>query len=118
MEKITIEKRFGMAVKSWRERVHLSQEELATRAGLHRSYVSDMERGARNISLKSIGKVADALQISLWNLFAEFNDRSGAEPLTSDELVDILLVEDQANDAELTLEALRSAQVSNRIFVV
>lgn len=77
-----------------------------------------MERGARNISLKNIGKVADALQISLWSLFAEFNDRPGAEPLTSDDLVDILLVEDQVNDAELTLAALRNAQVSNRIFVV
>lgn len=118
MEKSTIEKRFGLAVKDWRERLLLSQEELATRAGLHRSYISDMERGRRNISLKSIGKIADALRISVWNLFAEFNDRPGAEPLTTDELVDILLVEDQANDAELAVAALQQGKITNRIFVV
>jgi two-component system response regulator len=118
MNKSSIEKRFGLAVKDWRERLRLSQDELATRAGLHRSYVSDLERGTRNISLKSIGKIAEAMRISIWNLFAEFNDQAGAQPLTTDEMVDILLVEDQPNDAELTLAALKDARVTNRIFVV
>lgn len=118
MEQMTIEKRFGLAVKNWRERLLLSQEDLAVRAGLHRSYVSDLERGTRNISLKTIEKIAAAMQISVWNLFAEFNDKPGTEPLTTDEMVDILIVEDNSNDAELALAALKNAHISNRIFVV
>lgn len=118
MERIAIEKRFGLAVKNWRERLRLSQEELAARAGVQRSYISDLERGARNISLKNIEKIADAFRISIWSLFTAFNTEPEAEPLTTDELVEILLVEDQPNDAELTLEALKCARVSERVFVV
>jgi len=113
-----IEKRFGLAIKSWRSRLRLSQETLALRAGLHRTYISDIERGARNVSLRSVEKLADAMRISVWALFAEFNDQPGIEPLTTDELVDILLVEDQARDAELTLEVLKEGNITNRVFVV
>jgi transcriptional regulator with XRE-family HTH domain len=44
VEKIAIEKCLGMSVKNWRNRLGISQGELALRAGLHRSYVSDVER--------------------------------------------------------------------------
>lgn len=44
-----------------RTRTGLSQEELAARAGLHRTYVSSVERGQRNISLKNIFLLARAL---------------------------------------------------------
>jgi len=54
---------FATAVKTWRGRLGISQEELAGRAGLHRTYVSDIERGARNLSLESIEKLAHALEI-------------------------------------------------------
>lgn len=46
-----------------------SQEELAFRAGLHRTFVSHVERGARNISLDNIEKLATALNVSLLELF-------------------------------------------------
>jgi len=48
----------------------ISQEELAERAMLHRTYISDVERGARNVSLHSIERLARALEISLPALFS------------------------------------------------
>jgi transcriptional regulator with XRE-family HTH domain len=48
----------------------ISQEELAERALLHRTYISDVERGARNVSLQSIERLARALEISLPALFS------------------------------------------------
>jgi transcriptional regulator with XRE-family HTH domain len=61
---------FGVSVKSWRSRLGISQEELAGRAGLHRTYVSDIERGTRNVSLESIDKIARALEVSVATLFS------------------------------------------------
>ena len=63
---------FGSAVKARREELGISQEELGGRAGLHRTYVCDVERGARNVSLDSIIKLAVALQIQPAALFGTF----------------------------------------------
>ncbi len=106
-----INKTFGVRVRAWRDRLGLSQEKLAELAGLHRTYISDVERGARNISLNSIGKLAAALKISAATLLL---DAGHALP---GKLIDILLVEDDPNDVELTLAALRSANILNRIQV-
>jgi transcriptional regulator with XRE-family HTH domain len=69
IEKYEIEKHFGAAIRNWRTRRGISQHELARRARLQRTYISDIERGARNTSLRSIKKLADALKISLQMLF-------------------------------------------------
>ncbi|HEY3762540.1 MAG TPA: helix-turn-helix transcriptional regulator [Verrucomicrobiae bacterium] len=61
---------FGASVRSWRKQMGISQEELAERAMLHRTYISDVERGARNVSLQSIERLARALEISLPALFS------------------------------------------------
>jgi CheY-like chemotaxis protein len=118
MEKIAIEKRLGVSVKNWRTRLEIPQDELARRAGFHRSYISDVERGARNVSLKSIEKLAGALGISVLTLFADVDSKTGSAPLRTDEMVDILLVEDNDNDALLVIQALKRANLTNRIFVV
>ena len=60
-----VKKPFGSSVRAWRSRLGISQEELAGRAGLHRTYVCAIERGARNVSLESIQKLARALEISV-----------------------------------------------------
>jgi len=65
----TFQARFGSVVRSQRQSAELSQEELAHRSGLHRTYVTDVERGARNPSLNSIKKLSDALGVSLSDLF-------------------------------------------------
>lgn len=58
---IALLKRFGAAVKARREKLALSQEELAERAGLHRTYIGGIEQGRRNLSLLNIVKLAQAL---------------------------------------------------------
>lgn len=53
----------GRNLKRLRKEAELSQEELAAEAGLHRTYVSDMERGTRNPTVVVLFKIADALEI-------------------------------------------------------
>jgi transcriptional regulator with XRE-family HTH domain len=54
---------FSMELRKRRETVGISQEELAVRAGLHRTYVSDVECGARNISLRTLCLLSAALEM-------------------------------------------------------
>jgi len=61
---------FGLAVRKHRECLGWSQEDLADKAELDRTYISDIERGRRNPSLSSIARLADALGVSLDMLFA------------------------------------------------
>ena len=54
-------KKFGLNVKKIRLSKGISQEELAEFTELHRTYISSVERGTRNISLNNIAKLANAL---------------------------------------------------------
>lgn len=54
---------FAANLRAQREKAGFSQEELAHRAGLHRTYVGSVERGERNICLKNIEKLAKALGV-------------------------------------------------------
>ena len=67
-----IKKRFGLAIRQRRHELGISQEELSFRARLHRTYISDIERGSRNPSLENIEKLAKALEISVSVLFAKY----------------------------------------------
>jgi CheY-like chemotaxis protein len=109
-----IKGQFGTAVRTRRKRLGFSQEELAGRAGLHRTYVADIERGARNLSLANIEKLARALETSIPILFSS----EGSKDRSSENLGEILLVEDEAGDIELTLRAFKNARLSNRVHVV
>ena len=64
-----IRERFGFAVKARREELKLTQEDLAEKSGIHRTYLSDVERGARNLSLINIERLAKALALSMSELF-------------------------------------------------
>lgn len=59
----------GPAFRLLRERAEVSQEDLAFRAGLDRTYVSGIERGRRNPSLKSMQRLAAELSVSLDQVF-------------------------------------------------
>jgi transcriptional regulator with XRE-family HTH domain len=62
---------FGRAVRKLRERAHLSQEKLAELADIHRTYIGDVERGERNVSLINMGRLAAALGVPLSRLVKE-----------------------------------------------
>lgn len=61
--------KFGQKVREERARLGLSQEELAGRAGVHRTYIGMIERAEKNITLENIEKIAKALQISIADFF-------------------------------------------------
>ena len=103
----------GNAIKQKRSALGISQEELAARAGLHRTYVSEVERGERNPSITSVEKLAHALDISITSLFERTEPNSGPR-----EAVEILLVEDNPIDVELTKSAFAKAQITNPLHVV
>ena len=69
----TIEKRFGERVRELRRSRGLSQEELAFKAGVHRTYLGSIERGERNPSLRNIAAIAEALDVTLSDLFNSKN---------------------------------------------
>lgn len=58
-----IKKQLGKRIKELRLKAGFSQEELAAKAGLHRTYMSDIERGERNVSVENIEKIAKALSV-------------------------------------------------------
>lgn len=62
-------KRIGLNITIIREREGLTQEKLAELAGLHRAYIGQIERGEKNIGLKNLEKIANALGLSLKDLF-------------------------------------------------
>ncbi len=55
-------KQFGQKVRQMREALGYSQEQLAVRAGLHRNYVGGIERGERNVGLRNLIRLAQALE--------------------------------------------------------
>lgn len=73
----TIRKLFGENVRSQRRKTGISQDELAARAGLHRTYISSIERGNRNVSLENIYAIAEALACDPRDLLAPLESAEG-----------------------------------------
>ncbi len=73
---------FGAAVRRLRRERGWSQEEFADRVGVHRTYMGSVERGERNLSLLNIGRIADALQVTLTALMAEVEGSPGGRSMS------------------------------------
>ena len=67
---------FGKKVKEERLKQRLSQEQLAEKAGLHRTYIGMIERAEKNITLLNMHKIAKALNVSLCDLLGSDNDEA------------------------------------------
>lgn len=65
---------FGSNLRKFRTEMGLSQEKFAEKCGLHRTYISDIERFQRSIALENVQKIADALGIDTYKLFIEEGD--------------------------------------------
>jgi CheY-like chemotaxis protein/DNA-binding XRE family transcriptional regulator len=112
MASADLQLRFGSAVRARRKHLGISQEELAERAGLHRTYVADVERGARNLSLGSIRRLSSALQVSIASLFAQAEARG---ELAGSDAGDILLVHSDPGVAEATARTFSGTRLVNRL---
>jgi len=64
--------KFGKRVREERTKLGLSQEKLASRAGVHRTYIGMIERAEKNITLENIQKVCKALNLRIGNFFVDF----------------------------------------------
>jgi transcriptional regulator with XRE-family HTH domain len=70
----------GHRVRQLRERLDLSQEQLAERADLHWTYISGIERGRRNAGLNILARLAKALRVTLPALVADLRARVPMSP--------------------------------------
>ena len=62
---------FGNNIRKYRDLMGISQEDLADKSGLHRTYISGVERGVRNPTIAVVSQLAKALKVSLSDLFRE-----------------------------------------------
>jgi CheY-like chemotaxis protein/DNA-binding XRE family transcriptional regulator len=114
---------FGASVRKLRFRLGISQEALAERAELHRTYIANIERGSRNVTLRSIDRLAKALEVTAPELLSQTSQTAcpGQRPprqAAPGEFAEILLAEDDPYDEYLTLRAFRKAGIANILHVV
>lgn len=69
--------RFGHAIRRLRNEKAISQEAFAAMCDLHRTYISDIELGKRNVSLENIQKMAEALNMKISDVFLEVENNEG-----------------------------------------
>ena len=118
---LDVKRLFGAEVKRRRTGLGMSQEQLAERADLHRTYVSDVEGGKRNPSLASIGRLAKALGTSLATVFSSVESTYipfGIEAAGQGQVLDIVLIEDSPQDIELTRSAFEHSRLANQLTVL
>jgi len=90
---------------------------------MHRTYIADIERGARNVTLRSVASLASALEVTVGALVCHATGMDGdaADGFTrtpESDVRDILLVEDSPIDAALTARAFKSARITNPLKIV
>jgi CheY-like chemotaxis protein/DNA-binding XRE family transcriptional regulator len=110
-------------VRARRHELKITQEELAWRADLHRTYVADVERGARNVTLWTIANLAKALNVTAGNLLYQATTASGTTLRSSagsalDEVREILLVDHRSTVAVMMARAFERAKLANPIKIV
>ncbi|MBI4020931.1 MAG: helix-turn-helix transcriptional regulator [Candidatus Aenigmarchaeota archaeon] len=71
MKRHALPRALGTVIRTRRQALGLSQEDLAERCGLHRTYVGSVERGERNLTLNNIARISEALSVPPSRLLAE-----------------------------------------------
>ena len=122
-EKAQLQSDLGATVRFHRRHLGITQEELAFRAEMHRTYIADIERGARNITLRSVANLARALQVSVEGLLlqpqrVDGSAQANASWTAHDTIGEVVLVEDRPEDAKLTVRAFGRAKLTNPVTVM
>jgi len=119
-----LQTKLGAVISTRRHQLGITQEELAWRANMHRTYLADIERGSRNVTLRIVRNLARALEVTVGRLFSHTNGRSepprarGSPGPAAGQIRDILLVEDTSTDAAMTARAFRRAKIANPLRIV
>ncbi len=71
MDKVTLQTKLGTAVREHRQALEYSQDTFADAIGMHRAYYSAIERGERNVTLVTLARVAEGLDMPIAALMAE-----------------------------------------------
>jgi len=71
MDKVTLQTKLGTAVRERRQALEYSQDTFADAIGMHRAYYSAIERGERNVTLDTLARVAEGLDMRIAELMAE-----------------------------------------------
>ncbi|MGD9680101.1 MAG: response regulator [Candidatus Obscuribacterales bacterium] len=101
-------------IRKRREELGLSQTELAERAGLHRTYICNIERGTQNLSMESLNNIARSLEIPIARLLGEAEE--AAEEKSG--LIRILLIEDNPADVFIFKRCLKNSSHKTSLTVV
>jgi len=73
-----IDKQFGRVLKKLRMEKHVSQEEFALNIGLHRTYISQLERGLKSPSLRTMEKICAELDVKLVEFMQYLENEKGS----------------------------------------
>jgi XRE family transcriptional regulator, regulator of sulfur utilization len=73
--KVSLSQQFGDRIRELRMAKGLSQEELAERSAVHRTFIGRVERGETNVTLENIKKIAVGLDVPLVELFHQLNGK-------------------------------------------
>ncbi len=115
---LVLQAKLGATIKHFRPRLGFTQEELAWRSDMRRTYIADIERGGRNITLRSIAQLALALRVFVEALLSQAEaaadaGKPGKIAARAGVMGEVLLVEDDPSDVELTLRAFWRAKFAN-----
>lgn len=102
------------ALRARRQFLGFTQAEVGRRAHLNRSYINDMEKGSRNLTLESLCRLADALETSVAELIGDADRATSAQ--TGD--FSLLLVEDNPADVYLIRRALKNCETRLQLTVL
>lgn len=97
----------GKRVKALREKRELTQEELEEKTGVNTKYISAIERGQKNATIKTLEKIAEGLDVELYELFL-FTVEPGSERAMR-KVIESLLKDSDLKTLKLCLEFLRKA---------
>lgn len=71
MRRAPLPERIGAALRKRREELDVSQEDLAERVQMHRTYYSSIERGLKNVRVETLERVCQALKVRMWEVMKD-----------------------------------------------